>query len=351
MDQQSIVDPAYVDLTKLTAWMDDKSLETGPLRDVERLAGGTQNILLRFKRGERTFILRRPPEHLRANSNKTMRREAQVLAALKGTDVPHPGLIAACPEEDVLGASFYLMEPIEGFNPTAGLPEPHASDPKMHFAMGMSLVDAIAALGRVDYLEVGLKDFGRPDGFLERQVERWGSQLAGYTEHEGYGGAQIPGVDDVARWLDTNCPSKFTPGILHGDYHLANVMFSNKSADLAAIVDWELSTIGDPLLDLGWLLATWPEPGTSSPMGTIGIEPWGAFPTAADLIARYREGTTRDMTAISWYAVLACYKLGIILEGTHARACAGKADKGTGDLLHATTLGLFERAHKIIGES
>ncbi len=327
--------------------MDAQALPSGELEAVELLEGGTQNVLLGFTRGGRRFVLRRPPRHLRKNSNETMRREARVLAALAGTDVPHPGLIAACPETEVLGASFYLMEPVEGFNPTRGLPELHRSDPAIRHAMGLDLVDSIAALGRVDYQAVGLQDFGRPKGYLERQVERWRSQLESYSELAGYPGSEISGVERVARWLEEQRPSQWQPGILHGDYHLANLMFALDGPRLAAIVDWELCTIGDPLLDLGWLLATWPDPQASS-MASIGVQPWQGFPDAAELVERYRGGSSRDLSRIGWYAVLACYKLGIILEGTHARACAGKAPKPTGDALHATTVGLFERALAMI---
>jgi aminoglycoside phosphotransferase (APT) family kinase protein len=335
------VDPALVDLERLASWMDGVGLPRGEIRHAEVLGGGTQNVLLRFERGGEWYVLRRPPRHLRRNSNETMRREARLLAALAGTDVPHPRFVAACPAEDVLGVAFYLMRPVEGFNPAQGLPEPHRSDPAMRHAMGLALVDGIAALGRVDHRAVGLADFGRPDGWLERQVGRWRSQLASYEELAGYPGPDIPGVDRVAAWLDAHRPRRWTPGILHGDYHLANVLVSPTGPELAAIVDWELSTIGDPLLDLGWLLATWPGEGVP---GAAAVGHVDDLPRPAELIERYRAGSTRDLDAVEWYAVLACYKLGIILEGTHARACAGKADRATGDLLHATTVGLFERA-------
>ncbi len=214
--------------------------------------------------------------------------------------------------------------------------------------MGFALVDGISALAAVDYLAVGLEGFGKPHGYLERQVARWQAQLDGYAEFEGYPGPDIPGVERVARWLESNRPAEYAPGILHGDYHLSNVMYSPGGPELAAIVDWELSTIGDPLLDLGWLLATWPGPEGPTE-GSIGVQPWDGFPTAHELVERYGERSTRDLSAIEWYGVLACYKLGIILEGTHARACAGKAPKPTGDMLHATTVALFERALGWIG--
>jgi aminoglycoside phosphotransferase (APT) family kinase protein len=332
-----------VDLERLAEWMDAEELPSGPITNAETLVGGTQNILIRFKRGGRDYVLRRPPLHKRKNSDETMRREARVLGAIADSDVPHPPLIATCPNTDVIGAAFYLMEPVEGFNPTRGLPAYHAGDAELRRRMGLSMAAGIAGLARIDYLAVGLDGFGKPEGYLERQVARWRRQLDGYSELEGYSGPEIPGVDDVARWLDDNRPPDGKPGILHGDFHLANVMFCNDSPDLAAIVDWELSTVGDPLLDLGWLIATWPGP-EGPRAGTIGLAPWDGYPTADELLEHYSARSERDLSAIDWYAVLACYKLGIILEGSHARAMSGKAPKAIGDALHATTLGLFEHA-------
>ncbi|MFP6655223.1 MAG: phosphotransferase family protein [Myxococcota bacterium] len=327
--------------------MNDQSLPSGEIGVVDRLLGGTQNILLRFERGGHHYVLRRPPLHKRANSDETMRREARVLAALKGTQVPHPRLIAACGDEVLLGAAFYLMEPIDGFNAVAGLPELHEGDTDIRRAMGFAMADGIAALGAVDYLDVGLDGFGRPEGFLERQVSRWQHQLDSYGELEGYPGPQIPGVDQIAVWLEANRPDGFTPGILHGDYHIANVMFRFDGPELAAIVDWELATVGDPLLDLGALIASWPDDDGKTPLGrTVGQ--LKDLPTATELVARYAERSSRNVDAIDWYVVLACYRLGIILEGTHARACAGRADRQTGDLLHSATVGLFERALTIL---
>ena len=332
-----------VDFERLAAWMDAQGLPRGPITEPTLLGGGTQNILVRFSRGGRGFVLRRPPVHKRANSDETMRREARVLAALRGTAVPHPELVAACAETEILGASFYLMEPIRGFNPTQGLPALHAGDAAVRRRMGLALVDAIAALGQLDPEAVGLAGFGRPEGFLERQVARWRRQLEGYAALADYPGPEIPGLDEVGRWLERNRPGGVAPGILHGDFHLANVLFSPGGPELAAIVDWELSTVGDPLLDLGGLLATWPDP---SGRGAIAgsVEPWEGFPTAAELVARYAERSPRSVDAIRWYEVLACYRLAIILEGTHARACAGKADRAVGDALHAVALALLERA-------
>jgi aminoglycoside phosphotransferase (APT) family kinase protein len=332
-----------VDLQRLAEWMDGEGLAPGAIEYVELLGGGTQNTLMRFSRGGTDYVLRRPPIHKRENSDETMRREARVLAALAGSDVPHPALLAACPDEEVLGAAFYLMEPINGANPTVGLPQPYLDDRSWRWQLGLAMADGAASVGAVDHVAVGLSDLGKAEGFLDRQVARWRRQLDSYSSLAGYPGPDIPGVDQVGAWLDDNRPANWRPGLIHGDYHLANVLVSLDRPGLAAIVDWELTTIGDPLLDLGWLLATWPEPQGPAP-GAVGARPWDGFPTAADLIARYAERSDRDLTALVWYEVLACYKLGIILEGTHARACAGLAPKPVGDMLHASTLGLFVRA-------
>jgi aminoglycoside phosphotransferase (APT) family kinase protein len=330
-----------VPLPALAAWMDSQGLGGGPIESPRLLTGGTQNILLRFERGGRGFVLRRPPKHLRANSNETMRREARVLAALSGTDVRHPALIAACPAEDVIGAAFYLMAPVEGFLPRDEMPALHAGDPAIRHRMGLEMADAIAALGRVDFRAKGLEGLGKLDGYLERQVPRWRSQLESYAEHDGWPGlAGLPGVGEIGAWLEANRPPEFVPGLIHGDFHFANVLFSREGPELAAMIDWELTTLGDPLVDLGGLISGWPADGAE----TGPVKPWPGFPTRQEIIDRYAEVSGRDVSHVNWYEVLACYKIGAILEGTYARACAGKAPKATGDYLHNSTLGLFQRA-------
>jgi len=337
-----------VDLNAVGKWMSEQGLGEGPLQDVSPVTGGTQNVMVRFTRSGRPYVLRRGPRHLRARSNSVILRETKVLAALAGSDVPHPHLIATCADPNVLGdAVFYLMEPIEGFNAGEGLPPLHAGNPEIRFQMGLSMADALAKLGAVDHVAVGLADFGKPAGFLERQVPRWLSELESYQEYESYPGPDIPGIEQVSAWLEQHRPTAWTPGIMHGDYHAANVMFSNTGPDVVAIVDWEMCTIGDPLLDLGWLLATWRQPDGSSVFShALGGE--DGLASTDDLFARYAANTTRDLSHITWYTVLACFKLGIVIEGTLARACAGKADKQVGDQLHAGTVHLFQRALGLI---
>lgn len=333
-----------IDIDALARWMDAQRLGTGPIKDFRLLTGGTQNILARFERAERSYVLRRPPLHLRDNSNATMRREVRILAALAGTSIPHPGLIAACADPSVLGAEFYLMEPIEGFNAKAGLPALHAGSGEVRHRMGLAMVETIAKLGMVDHVAAGLEDFGKPERFLERQVGRWHRLLESYATLEGWPGpASIPGIASVADWLEAQRPPEARPGIVHGDYHIANVMFRTDSGELAAVVDWELATIGDPLIDLGWLMATWPESAAESE-----VKPWDGLTSIGEMIEHYGRFSDRDLRHVKWYGVLACYKLGIILEGTHARACAGLAPRETGDMLHARAVALFERALRMI---
>ncbi|MFI7447536.1 phosphotransferase family protein [Nonomuraea sp. NPDC049714] len=334
------IDVSAIDLAALGAWMDAQGLPEGEITGAAPVPGGTQNVMVRFERGGRPYILRRPPVHARAKSNDVLRREARVLAALRDTPVAAPRLVAAQTEvRSELEPVFYLMEPVDGFNPSMGLPEPHASDPAIRHRMALEAASALAELGRVD--PDVLPGFGRPEGFLERQVPRWLKELDSYGELDGYPGPRIPGLRETAAWLDANRPATFTPGIMHGDYHFANLLYAHDGPRVAAIVDWEMCTIGDPLVDLGWLLAVLPLSGEQIP----------GLASPREIVDCYAALSERDLSAIDWYAVMACFKLGIVLEGTHARACASKAPKDIGDALHATTLSLFERAGTIMRDS
>lgn len=333
-----------MDLEAVAQWMSDRQLGEGPLEDITELAGGTQNVMLRFTRADRGYVLRRGPRHLRPRSNAIMLRETRLLSALAGTDVPHPPLIAVCDDPAVLGdAVFYLMEPVEGFNASGELPALHAGDATVRHGMGLSMAESLAKLGAVDHVAVGLADYGKPDGFLERQVPRWLAELDSYRQFENYPGPDLPGLDEVAGWLQANVPTSWRPGILHGDYHAANVMFSPTGPEVAAIVDWEMSTIGDPLLDLGWLLATWRQDDGSSVFSHT-LTGMDGLASPAELVQRYAAGSDRDLTHLDWYKVMAAFKLAIVIEGTLARASAGMAQQEVGEQLHEAAVWLFDRA-------
>lgn len=350
-DVAAVVPPntlAPLEITAVADWMSERGLGDGPLTEVAAIGGGTQNVMVSFRRAGRRYILRRGPRHLRPYSNAAIARETRILDALKSTEVPHPRLIAACSDGDVLdGAVFYLMEPIDGFNASVELPVLHAGNPAIRRTMALNIVDVLAAIGEIDFRAIGLEDFGKPEGFLERQVPRWLSELQSYQQFDGYRGPDIPNVMPVATWLEANRPTDWSAGIMHGDFHSSNVMFDRSSPDIVAVVDWEMCTIGDPLLDLGWLLATWRLPKAASVFGGAFMESSG-LPAHTELIERYSLHSRRDLSSVTWYAVLACFKLGIVLEGTNARAAAGLAPRQTGDELHATTLQLFERADALM---
>jgi len=333
-----------VDMAAVGRWMDAAGLGAGPLADVELMAGGTQNVLVRFRRGDREYVLRRPPPHKRPNSDETMRREARVLAGLAGSDVPHPRLVAACDDLGVIGAVFYLMEPVDGVTPTVTRPA-FLDNGANQRAMAMAVVDALAAIGRIDIVATGLAGLGRPDGWLDRQVSRWTGQLESYAQFPAWSEAGLPDTGGLRDWLTVNQPRAWTAGLIHGDYHLANVMIKPDRPELAAVVDWELATAGDPLVDLGQLLATWCEDDGTASGSTVLALP--GFPRRAELVARYASGSARDLADIDWYWALACYRLGVLLEGTNARASAGYADPDLGAHMRARAANLFEQGLRV----
>ena len=330
----------------LTEWVRGQGIGS-TVSDVVPLAGGSQNVVVRLSIDGRSLVLRRPPPHPRPNSNRTMQREIAVLHTLADSDVPHPRLVAACEDLDVLGVVFYLMDEVDGFNPGNEITPAYVADPQMRHQVGLNYAADVARLGLAAWEGSELQQWRRPGSFLERQVPQWRSSVAAYRQQEGYDHDSLPGVDELCDWLEAQVPADYTPGIVHGDIHLNNTMLRREVPEVAAFVDWEMCTIGDPLLDLGWMLATWYRPG-HQPVLPNELMVAGDLATPDELVARYGQNSNRDLSDIDWYAVLACFKLGIILEGSHARAAAGKAPREIGDMLHTATVRLFERALRIM---
>ncbi len=281
---------------------------------VERMgqATGAGNALFWLRRGEHTFVLRRPPAVVNAPGASDMAREFRILGALEGTPVPHPRPLLLCEHADVIGAPFLVMERVDGFTPVGRLPGPYAR-PEARRELAMAMVDALADLAAVDWQARDLEGLGKPEGFLERQVGRWLAQLDRYRTRD------IPQLDVVAEWLESNRPAMGAPAIMHGDYSPYNVMASlHDPTRLAAVIDWDTGTIGDPLLDIGHLLARWTEPG-EQPVLSIEIEQREGLPRRAEMAARYAERSGRNLSALVYYQVLSLFKLAIILEGPSAR--------------------------------
>jgi aminoglycoside phosphotransferase (APT) family kinase protein len=339
-----------VDLEKLTAWLDQNipALGSGRL-DAKMIHGGTSNVILSLNRGAGELILRRPPVSPPPNSEKSILREARVLGALNGTNVPHPHCHGSCEDPSVIGAPFYVMDRVPGW--AAELRDgriyhraPFDKAPYEH-GIAYAMTDGLVALANVDYKAVGLEGFGKPDQFLERQVDRWESQLNSYGKLYGYPGRDLPGYDYAKDWLRANVPDDFKAGIIHGDVGTPNALFADgPPARLTALIDWELSTIGDPLLDLAWLcngLRDERDPGRIPAKDLYDV---ANFPTRQALARYYAAGTGRDVARFDYYLILAMFKGGCILEYKVAQSAAGILSKETGELFSRLVLGNFNEA-------
>jgi aminoglycoside phosphotransferase (APT) family kinase protein len=310
-----------IDEDRLGQWMDTQDLPgRGEPVTSSFISGGASNEIFEITRGDFHAVLRRPPRIVPKGRNQTMLREYRVLHALNGTDVPHPEAYAATDDESVMGSSFYLMSLVDGWSPmnTDGWPAPFDTDLDARYGLGIQLVDGIARLSKVDWKAQGLEGFGKPDGFHDRQVDRWMAHLNAIQFRD------IPGLDVAADWLRNHKPSHWEPGIIHGDYQFANVMFAHGApARLAAMVDWEMSTVGDPLLDLGWVMMGWSDPGEDRTKGYVDST---GMPSSAEMLDHYATVSGRSVDEIDYYVILARFKLAIVLEAGYARVVAGEAD-------------------------
>jgi aminoglycoside phosphotransferase (APT) family kinase protein len=314
-----------LDLDELNEWIGDRLPGAGEPLSAERMGTGTgvANALFFIRRGGQEWVLRRPPLVKNHPTASDTAREWRILNALVGTPVAHPAPRLFNGDPDVLGAMFMIMDRVDGFTPGGGLPEPFASDAQGQWDLAMAYVEGLVELSKVDWVAGGLEGLGKPERFLERQVHRWRSQLDGYRARD------IPEEEFLCDWLERNRPSMSPAAILHGDYSPFNVMAApDLPGRLAAIIDWDTGTIGDPLLDIGHLLARWTELGETPVLRTIVDETPRNYPTRAQMARRYAEGTGRDLTALPYYEVLALFKLGVILEGTYARAKASGVPDG-----------------------
>ncbi len=337
-----------IDWSGLNAWIAGRQLPgAGPVTAARKLTGGVQNNVFLLERGGESLVLRRPSKHLRANSNETMLREARILDALAGSAVPHPTVYAVCDDPRVIGACFYLMSRLEGFAPSGQLPGRYAIEANWRRSMGEELVRAAAALAAVDPGAVGLQGLGKPDDWHERQVGRWRSQLDGYRDLPNYDAGGLPHVEEVGRWLSDHLPQDRRIGLIHGDFQFANVLFSLHSPRISGVVDWELATLGDPLLDLGWVLGSWWETGDPDGKRPL-VAPWEDFMARAELAHLYGEITGRSLDELPWYFALACYKLACLLEGTYARGKTGQMPAHIGEQIRAYAIWQMRKAMQII---
>ncbi|MFJ2830957.1 phosphotransferase family protein [Streptomyces sp. NPDC087263] len=308
--------PRGLDLDRLRGLLDRErpGLVNGPLTG-RLIEGGRSNLTYTVTDGGAKWVVRRPPlGHVLATAHD-MKREHRVISALYPTAVPVPRPVLLCEDESVLGSPFYVMEFVEG-TPYRTAEQLAPLGPQRTRDAVLGLVNTLVELHAVDPAEVGLTDFGRPEGFLERQLRRWGKQLEASRNRE------LAGIDELHAALGRALPDSPAPTVVHGDYRLDNVLIGADDR-INAILDWEMSTLGDPLTDLGLLVMySIPLKTGDSPISTTASAL--GHPDPAELVERYAARSGRDVSAISWYTAFAWFKLAVILEGIHYRYTQGQ---------------------------
>ncbi len=314
--------PPLLVLGPLEAFMDGHGLGAGEIRATP-IGEGHSNITYLIERGDCEIVLRRPPRPPLPPSAHDVLREARLLRALEDTPARVPRVLAVCDDDTVIGCPFYVMERVEGEVIVSEVPLA-LDTPKQHARIGEQLIDALVEIHAVDWHAAGLAGFGRPSGYLERQLRRFSGLWELNRTRE------IPAVERVASWLADHMPASGPATIVHGDYRLGNTMFAAQApARLVAVFDWEMATIGDPLADLGYMCMFWteagdPEEGLREHLGRVTRAE--GFPTRAGLIARYEQLSGRSMGDLRWYTTLALWKSVVFMEGNYKRAISGATD-------------------------
>ncbi|MFF8658391.1 phosphotransferase family protein [Streptomyces huasconensis] len=332
--------PPGLDLDQLRGHLDRErpGLVGGPLT-ARLIEGGRSNLTYAVTDGTARWVVRRPPlGHVLATAHD-MRREHRVIEALHPTNVPVPAPLLLCDDDSVIGAPFYVMEFVDG-TPYRTAEELAPLGPERTRAAVLGLVDTLVDLHAVDPAGVGLGDFGRPDGFLDRQLRRWGKQLDASRNRD------LAGIDELHAALGRSLPASPAPAVVHGDYRLDNVLIGDDDR-IKAILDWEMSTLGDPLTDLGLLVmysARLEVP--DSPVSTTAGAP--GHPDPAELIERYAARSGRDVSAVSWYTAFAWFKLAVILEGIHYRYTLGQTVGAGFDRIGELVPVFIEHGHRTL---
>jgi aminoglycoside phosphotransferase (APT) family kinase protein len=252
-----------------------------------------------------------------------MSREFRILGALEPTNVPVPKVVHLCTDTSVLGVTFYVMERLHGHIVRDAFPAAYADGLDDQKKIAEALVDTLVDLHAVDWRAAGLEDFGHPDGFMERQLRRWKQQWERSITRE------LPAMDGLIAGLESKLPASLPPSIVHGDFRLDNTILDpDQPGRIVGVLDWEMSTIGDPLADLGLLLVYWPEPSNNpeidGPLASIAARAIPGFPSREEVALRYAEKSGRDVSTVPFYVAFGFFKLAVILEGIHARYLQGK---------------------------
>ena len=312
--------PPLLVLEPLREFLDEHGLGTGEIH-AEPLGEGHSNVTYLVRRADRELVVRRPPRPPLPPSAHDVLREARLLRAVAGTPARVPAVLAVCEDETVIGAPFYVMQRLHGDVITDAVPAALDTSEQRR-RIGEELVDALVEIHAVDW-RACLEGFGRPTGYLERQVRRF----TGLWEHSRT--REVEAVERVGRWLSENRPESGPATIVHGDFRLGNTMFApGAPARLIAVLDWEMATIGDPLADLGYLCMTWSE-ADDPPVGRFQlgrVTRAEGFPARAELLERYAARSGREVGDLRWYTTLALWKSIVFMEGNYRRAIEGRTD-------------------------
>lgn len=335
-----------IDETKLTAFLRAHLPPQDGDLVVEKHEAGFSNETFYVTWGPKRWVLRRPPRGDILPTAHDMLREYRVLSGLADTGVRVPRPAVACEDLSVIGAPFYLMERVEGMVIRDQLP-PEFDTPADRRRIGEEIVDALAELHAVDWQSTSLRNLGKPQGFLERQLKRWIGQLELTLPRT----RPLPGIHEVTAWLTKHLPEQSATTIVHGDYKLDNVMFTPHPVKLVAIFDWEMATLGDPLADLGWLISYWGatgDPPEPEPKGSNYITSQAGFLSHNEMIARYEQKTGRTMQHFLFYHILGVWKNAIILEGLYRHYLEGTASNPKANEFEWKVPQLVARAHRIM---
>ena len=312
--------PAF-DVSRFSDWLGDVTGEPAEVT-VTPISGGASCEMFRVERLGQSWVVRRAPVTSVSDTAHQVIREARVMQSLSGSGVPVPAVLAMGEDPAVLGAPFFVMSYVDGAVVRRdGLPPALAAAQQTHHQVGEQLIDTLVKLHDVDWQRTALTDLSRPAGFLERQVQRWMAQLATYRDRE------LDGVDAVAGWLTDNLPAHGDLTVMHGDYKLDNLIWTHDPPPrVASVVDFEMTTVGDPLIDLAWALIFWPEEGNllafAAPGSPNGLSA-DQCQRPSDLAQRYAAATGRDLSGFGWYQAFSAWKLAIVLEASYVKYLRG----------------------------
>jgi aminoglycoside phosphotransferase (APT) family kinase protein len=335
---------AAFDVPRFAEWLGTVTGEPADVT-VTPMSGGASCEMFRIERLDRPWVVRRAPLTSVSSTAHHVVREAQVIEALADSGVPVPTILAIGEDATILGAPFFVMSFVDGeVVRRNGLPEALAAQTDSHHAVGEGLIDTLVDLHAVDWRSTTLAAMSHPDGFLDRQVDRWMTQLQSYRSRD------LDGVDDVATWLAANQPPGGDLTVMHGDYKLDNVLWSRQPPPrVVGVVDFEMTTVGDPLIDLAWALIFWPEEGNlialASPGSPNGIAA-DQCQTPAQLAQRYATATGRDLSGFDWYQAFSAWKLAIVLEASYTKYRRGESSNPHHEVFGFVVDELLSRARR-----